>query len=58
MNEEPEGFHSLIVIKEGNLSFLADLMKWASEWAEEHEYESPRIRNTEDGFYEILAKPK
>ena len=58
MEDKFKGFVSIIVIKEGNLSFFADLSKWAIEWFQQNGYEEGIMRNTPEGYYEILAKPK
>lgn len=48
---------SLMVIKSGRLDFIGEVFKFASEWAEENYPDDfCGVRNTPDGFYEILLE--
>lgn len=58
---EQDGYKSIIVIKEADLRFFADLMTWTNEvWFPENGYDAKEaiVRNTRQGYYEIMAKPK
>lgn len=58
---EQDGYESIAIIKQAQMSFLTDLMNWMSEqWFPENGYDGKEaiMRNTPQGFYEIMAKPK
>lgn len=55
MEPELEGYTSLIIIKEAKMTFLNDFMAWAIEWCK-GVYDNPVIRNTPEGYIEILGK--
>lgn len=57
MSDELKDHTSLLVIKSGRLTLMADLLEWVGEWCKGL-YEDVAIRNTSDGSFEILGKLK
>lgn len=57
MEWELEGYTTLMIIKEAKMSFFADFMIWATEWCK-GVYDDPVVRNTPEGYYELLGKLK
>jgi len=58
---EEDGYRSIAIFKEAQVQFLVDLLKWMDEvWFPENGYASAGsiMRNTSQGFYEIMAKPQ
>ena len=55
MESIPEGYTSLIIIKEVKMAFFADFIVWANDWCK-GVYDDPIIRNTPEGDYELLGK--
>lgn len=57
MEPDLKGYTSLMVVKSAKLTFFNDLMDWAIEWCE-GVYDDPIVRNTPEGYYELMGKLK
>lgn len=57
MEPDLKEYKSLMLVKQANMNFMVDFMKWASDWAKDNGYDG-LIRNTPEGYYELMGKLK
>lgn len=57
MEPDLKEYKSLMIVKQADMYFMVDFMKWAAEWAKDNGYDG-QIRNTPEGYYELLGKLK